>query len=619
MKLQAGSSHLEISPTGECSLISIQCAAAERLEEQTRYAEARKVLSDRWTRVGERPDLRGLDQRSAAELLLRVGSLTGWLGHQQVIEGSQEFARNLLTESMTLFLSLQESAKVAESLHLMAICYAREDRFSEAEALLENALTNLSDADTERRALIYKDRGIFATSAGEHDKALSILEAAVPLFEKFDNHAAHGKFCNAYAIEIKNLWLRTRDEVALDRALIQYQAASYHLEQAELPRTLAMVENNQGVLLGKAKRFSEAHDHIERASRIYRNLKETVLAADTEQSRAEIFYDEGRYPESERAARLAVRVLERAGEKSLLAQALITHGRALARLMRFDEALGAFLKALHITRESGGQKSTGTILLACMGALTWYFRGEADNSTIEDIQSAQTILHYTLHRLEAGLVAQALSLGNKSVTEAARILGLSHQRFINMMKRHPELQGARKQAAKRKPSAFPKPKRDRGRKPKPETSGAQLIVFPHNHVVNVELPPGLPQDGEYFTVRIRTDRLIDLGIHRGEWAVVLRTEVAEGDPIAVCHQAQPSCYSLGYLSRVDSNIYLTAGVPDFEPLVFVESEVSIEGKVVGHFKQAALNQVLHARQTDARLKVMELSGMWQVLNENGEK
>ena len=39
--------------------------------------EARRALSDYWRRIGERPKLEGLEPSMAAEVLLRVGVLTG--------------------------------------------------------------------------------------------------------------------------------------------------------------------------------------------------------------------------------------------------------------------------------------------------------------------------------------------------------------------------------------------------------------------------------------------------------------------------------------------------------------------------------------------------------------
>ena len=44
-------------------------------------------MGELWSRVGERPVLNELDEETAAEVLLRAGVLTGWIGSVKQIEG----------------------------------------------------------------------------------------------------------------------------------------------------------------------------------------------------------------------------------------------------------------------------------------------------------------------------------------------------------------------------------------------------------------------------------------------------------------------------------------------------------------------------------------------------
>ena len=57
-------------------------------------------MGELWPEVGGRPVLDELSEATAAEVLLRVGVLTGWLGSTKQIEGAQETAKNLITESI---------------------------------------------------------------------------------------------------------------------------------------------------------------------------------------------------------------------------------------------------------------------------------------------------------------------------------------------------------------------------------------------------------------------------------------------------------------------------------------------------------------------------------------
>ncbi|MCA1558599.1 MAG: hypothetical protein LC731_08685, partial [Acidobacteria bacterium] len=81
----------------------ILCRLAKALEESGDYEAARSAMSELWQRIGERPKLHDLDQTTAAEVLLRAGTLSGWLGSKRQVEGAQETAKNLISESIAVF------------------------------------------------------------------------------------------------------------------------------------------------------------------------------------------------------------------------------------------------------------------------------------------------------------------------------------------------------------------------------------------------------------------------------------------------------------------------------------------------------------------------------------
>src|ERR1051325_12203373 len=87
------------------------CESAYKLERAGDYEGARSALGKLWTRIGERPQLDELQLDTQAEVLWRVGSLSGWLGSANQIPGAQGFASDLLTESITLFESLDQDKR----------------------------------------------------------------------------------------------------------------------------------------------------------------------------------------------------------------------------------------------------------------------------------------------------------------------------------------------------------------------------------------------------------------------------------------------------------------------------------------------------------------------------
>src|SRR6185503_14037528 len=101
-------------------------ASAKELEAAGRVEEARTLLSGYWQRIGDRPRLAGLDEFSRAELLLRVGTLSGWIGSAQQIPGAQEIAKDLISESARSFEQLGLAEQSAEAQVDLALCYWRE-------------------------------------------------------------------------------------------------------------------------------------------------------------------------------------------------------------------------------------------------------------------------------------------------------------------------------------------------------------------------------------------------------------------------------------------------------------------------------------------------------------
>lgn len=59
------------------------CELAKDFENKGEYEEAREVLSGLWPNMGQRPRVKGLDQSTSAEVLLRAGVLTGWIGSRR--------------------------------------------------------------------------------------------------------------------------------------------------------------------------------------------------------------------------------------------------------------------------------------------------------------------------------------------------------------------------------------------------------------------------------------------------------------------------------------------------------------------------------------------------------
>ncbi|HKQ51570.1 MAG TPA: tetratricopeptide repeat protein, partial [Pyrinomonadaceae bacterium] len=243
----------------------MRCQLAKELEDAGNYEAARAAMGELWQRVGEHPRIEGLDRYLAAEVSLRAGSLTGWLGSANQIEGAQEAAKDLISESITIFEALRETEKIAEAHIELAICYWREGAFDEARVTLGQVLSRLADKDSEQKARALLNSGIVEMHLGRFNDALHIFTEAVPLFEKSQNHAAKGRFHVNLALVLKKLGAAEHRQDYTDRALVEYAAASYHFEQAGHTHSRAVIANNLGYLLFLRGKFTEAHQHLDRA------------------------------------------------------------------------------------------------------------------------------------------------------------------------------------------------------------------------------------------------------------------------------------------------------------------------------------------------------------------
>jgi len=410
------------------------CEAARALEYKGEYEKARKRLSDYWTRIGERPKLEGLEPGTAAELLLRAGVLTGWIGSKNQVAESQEIAKNLIYESLTIFQSNQYQKKIAEAQTELALCYWRTGELNEARDLLNEALPLLT-THSEVKAKTVVRLAIVECEAANYSKASRVLTQNADLFEKINNETLKGSYHVELGTVLRHLWEARRRGDYLDRALIEYAAAGYHFERAGHKCYLANVENQLGLIYFNINRCEEAHQHLDRARRIHANLRDAATVAQVDETRACVFLKQGRLTEAEKTAQAAVYSLEKTGQHALLAEALITYGRTLARLKRYGAALFAFRRALNLAEHTGTTNRAADAALAA-------FQEIGEHLAV--IEGGQLLsgrgLNDTKRALEHDNIKLALEDAKGSIVYAARSLGISFQALTYMLNtRHKDL------------------------------------------------------------------------------------------------------------------------------------------------------------------------------------
>lgn len=455
----------------------LRCQLAKELEDVGNYDAAREVMGEIWSRIGERPLLNELDEATAAEVLLRVGVLTGWIGSIRQIEGAQELAKHLIGESVIRFGVLQAGEKAAEAQMELGHCYWREGSFNEARMLLKEALSrdlvgNLKAVTLSRLATVEK-------VTNRLSDALHLLIEAAPLFDASKNHTIKGRFHNEYAQVLRKLSAAEHRNDYIDRALIEYEAASYFFEQAGHRRYQACVENNIGYLFYTIKKFPEAHHHLDRAQALFTGMKDAVHTAQVDDTRARVLLAEGHVSEAEKLVRMAVQVLEKGGEQSLLAEALTTYGMALARLGRHKVARLTLQRAVEVAQNIGDFEAAGLAAVVILEELAEHLPAQDLSATYDraaellansenreskdrllacsrrvlfltsSLPSPPTWKGFSLNdavlRFESRLIERALREAGGIVARAAQMLGIERRNLDTMLRtgRHRNLERLR--------------------------------------------------------------------------------------------------------------------------------------------------------------------------------
>jgi tetratricopeptide (TPR) repeat protein len=361
MKIRASELTASHLATNEEALL--KCQSALDLKDRGDYEGARKVMSPLWTGVGKRPEIRGLHQSVVAEVLLCVGILTRWIGSRNQVRESQELARDLISESMAYFESAGDLKKVAAAQAELGYCYWREGALDEARIMFNEALDKLTiEGNSRANALL--GLAIVEWSASRFSESLSLLNENFSLFQRIPSHAIKGAYHSQLGMVMRNLAPPEKPADYFKRLLREYEQADHHFKLAHNVVYRADVKNNIGNVFRELCRHREAHLYLAQARRLRSSVRDKIGTAQIDDTRAQVFIAEKKFKEAEVVSRNAVRILEKSGHQCLLADALVTHGIALARLKRADSAQFAFQRAIEVAHQVGALNKAG------IGALT---------------------------------------------------------------------------------------------------------------------------------------------------------------------------------------------------------------------------------------------------------
>ena len=426
------------------------CALVSDLIYAGRFEEAKEELGELWPGIGERPEF-NFNPLLNAELLLRCGVLSSSLGSAKQID-VQEKAKNLITEALEIFQKIKNQIKVAEAQYELSVCYWRTGALDEARIILEKAK---QIGTHEQRGKILVRQTLIEISSGRYHEALEMLNAASSDFENYP-HALKGRWHGQKALILKNLAIAESRPDYYDRAIVEYTAASIHLEQAGHYRYQGNNLNNLAFVLFKTGQYKEAHEHLERARIIFGKLNDAGNIAQVDETRARVLLAEDRYLEAEQVINEVVATLEKGGELALLTDALTIKATIQSRLGNAKSSIDTFNRAIKIGAQAGSRSCAG---LAAVGLIEEHgnnltiheiFKAyrSADEllSNIQDLEAINRLrscarifvnklckrgsnfkLQRAVNEYEAHFIQEVLEEEEGSITRAAKKLGMTHQ------------------------------------------------------------------------------------------------------------------------------------------------------------------------------------------------
>ncbi|OLE51288.1 MAG: hypothetical protein AUG51_23995 [Acidobacteria bacterium 13_1_20CM_3_53_8] len=468
---QKGYPHMNLTDLS----VEQKCTKAYELIYAGQYEAAKEVLGRLWRGIGETPAL-DYPPEIAAEVLLVCGSLTGWLGSSKQID-AQEKAKDLLTQALNLFQSLGNREKVSEVQYELGICYWRLGAFDEARIVFNEALEGAREVG---KVLI--TRTTVEISTGHYHEAWRMLDEARSSFDE-SNHALKGRWHAQMALVLRRLAQAENKIEYFDRAIVEYTAAIYHYEEAGHVRYCATNLNNIAFLLYKLGHYTEAHEHLDRAHKFLERLKDIGLLAQVDETRARVLLAEKKYKEARRVIIGVVDTLSRGGERALLADALTIKAIAQARLGDYEYSIMTFRFATEVAEKAGAKTNAAQAAISMIeehrARLSEYELFNLYNRAdkwLSDTQDAEHLarlrfcarivtqklfgkqfgdplfsLQDVVAKYEARFIEEALQESKGKVTQAAKLLGITHQSLASKLRsRHKHLLKKRRPVHKRK-------------------------------------------------------------------------------------------------------------------------------------------------------------------------
>lgn len=308
-----------------------------------RYEEALAEVRYLWEDTTLLPNTDDFEPQTAAEIILRCGSLIGFLGLIKQIPNAQEKSKNLLSEARSRFLDIYNIEKIAECENHLALAYWRTGELNEAEAFITQALLhNLPNSNkTKLYSYIIESKIDFAKE--NYEKICQTFARLKIYFSDCTDFFLKANYHNHLGLALKNLGNTVEALPNIEKA----RDCFYKIKHYSFG---AACENNLSQIYKSQKSFAKAHQAIDSATKTFKRIKDKTRQGFSLDTKAQIYFTERKYAEALETVEKSINFLQKGENAVYLTETYLTKAKILVYLDDFSSAFLCLSDAVQLAK-----------------------------------------------------------------------------------------------------------------------------------------------------------------------------------------------------------------------------------------------------------------------------
>ncbi|HQU81524.1 MAG TPA: hypothetical protein PKY59_00270 [Pyrinomonadaceae bacterium] len=351
-----------------------------KLERQGRYAEALSYAKQLWNHIDTPPAVNDFPDEEKAEMLLRLGALIGFHGHNDQTPNAQINSKNLLTQARELFIDLNNHEKIAECDNYLALAFWRAGEFDDVKIWLDDSFSfNLPESNPVK-LYTYIIQSLMNLSLQKYKENINLAEKIEKTLNLYGDAFLNGSFATNVAVAYEKLGNHQKNLQYLELARYYHQKSRHKIH-------LGIVENNLAQLYKLEKRFQQAHLSVDNAMKVFNQIKDRTREGFSIDTKAGIYLHELKFNDALKTVEKALKILSKTENKGYLVETMLTKVKALVNLDDISAATKCLFEAVEIAKIHSGEDTADNLIREFETALREKDSVKADQ--VQEIRETQ--------------------------------------------------------------------------------------------------------------------------------------------------------------------------------------------------------------------------------------